>query len=83
MPPSPEARGDRTEPPGCALRANRRTPVLRGGRRSRPSERVVDADSDAQGNPARIWGISSAEYLRVADPWPLNPDGEILLGVKV
>ena len=39
--------------------------------------------SGAQGNPARIWGISSAEYLRVADPWPLNPDGEILLGVKI
>ncbi len=39
--------------------------------------------SGAQGNAARVWGISSAEYLRVADPWPLNPDGEILLGVKI
>ena len=39
--------------------------------------------SGAQGNAARVWGISPAEYLRVVDPWPLNPDGEILLGVKI
>ncbi|HJO39150.1 MAG: aldolase/citrate lyase family protein [Vicinamibacterales bacterium] len=39
--------------------------------------------SGAQGNAARIWGISSTEYLEVADPWPLNPDGEILLGLKI
>ena len=23
-----------------------------------------------------IWGLSSAEYAKVADPWPLNPEGE-------
>ena len=23
------------------------------------------------------------EYLRVAEPWPLNPDGELLLGLKI
>ena len=39
--------------------------------------------SGAQGNAARVWGVSPAEYLRVADSWPLNPDGEILLGVKI
>ena len=39
--------------------------------------------SGAAGNPARVWGVSPAEYLRLADPWPLNPDGEILLGVKI
>ncbi|HJO17161.1 MAG: aldolase/citrate lyase family protein [Vicinamibacterales bacterium] len=39
--------------------------------------------SGAAGHPARVWGISPAEYLRVADPWPLNPEGEILLGVKI
>jgi len=31
---------------------------------------------------AAIWGISVKEYEEKADPWPLNPDGEILLGVK-
>jgi 4-hydroxy-2-oxoheptanedioate aldolase len=30
-----------------------------------------------------IWGLSSAEYARVADPWPLNPEGELLLGLKI
>lgn len=31
---------------------------------------------------AAIWGISVKEYEDKADPWPLNPDGELLLGVK-
>ena len=35
-----------------------------------------------QTSAAPIWGVSSEEYLRLADPWPLNPDGELLLGVK-
>ena len=33
--------------------------------------------------PARIWGIDREDYLRVADPWPLNPKGEIILGIKI
>jgi 4-hydroxy-2-oxoheptanedioate aldolase len=32
---------------------------------------------------AQIWGISQEEYLDKADAWPLNPDGELLLGVKL
>src|SRR5208282_3158709 len=32
---------------------------------------------------AQIWGISQDEYLDKADPWPLNPNGELLLGVKL
>ena len=35
-----------------------------------------------QGLAAEMWGISAADYLRKADPWPLNPEGEILLGFK-
>ena len=31
---------------------------------------------------AQIWGISVEEYEDKADPWPLNPNGELLLGVK-
>ncbi|HJP27267.1 MAG TPA: aldolase/citrate lyase family protein, partial [Dehalococcoidia bacterium] len=30
-----------------------------------------------------IWGLEPAEYARVADPWPLNPDGELILGLKI
>ena len=32
---------------------------------------------------AEIWGIPPDEYIRRADPWPLNPNGELLLGVKI
>jgi len=37
------------------------------------------------GNPtaARIWGISADEYGERADVWPLNPNGELLLGLKL
>jgi 4-hydroxy-2-oxoheptanedioate aldolase len=32
---------------------------------------------------AQIWGVSADEYARRADVWPLNPDGELLLGLKL
>jgi 4-hydroxy-2-oxoheptanedioate aldolase len=32
---------------------------------------------------AKIWGVSDEEYLDKADAWPLNPNGELLLGVKL
>ena len=32
---------------------------------------------------AEMWGISVGEYFARADPWPLNPRGELLLGIKV
>ena len=37
------------------------------------------------GNPtaARIWGITADEYGEKADVWPLNPNGELLLGLKL
>jgi 4-hydroxy-2-oxoheptanedioate aldolase len=31
---------------------------------------------------AQIWGVSTAEYEARADAWPLNPNGELLLGLK-
>ena len=35
-------------------------------------------------NPAgAVWGIGRDDYLRKAEPWPLNPEGELLLGVKI
>ena len=36
-----------------------------------------------QAASARIWGVSPTEYVKLADPWPLNPDGELLLGFKI
>jgi len=32
---------------------------------------------------AWVWGIDEKEYLKRADVWPLNPEGEILLGLKI
>ena len=32
---------------------------------------------------APIWGISGEEYMNRCDPWPLNPAGELMLGVKL
>jgi 4-hydroxy-2-oxoheptanedioate aldolase len=39
----------------------------------------------AHGTPtaARIWGVTNDEYLERADAWPLNPKGELLLGLKL
>ena len=36
-----------------------------------------------QANAAQIWGVSPQEYIRRADVWPLNPEGEILIGLKI
>src|SRR5438132_6602033 len=32
---------------------------------------------------APVWGLSTEEYMERCDPWPLNPRGELLLGVKL
>jgi len=37
----------------------------------------------SQAYASRIWGVPANEYLRRADPWPMNPDGELLFGVKI
>lgn len=39
--------------------------------------------SGGQSAPAEIWGISDVEYVKRCDPWPLNPDGELMLGLKI
>jgi len=63
-----------------------------------PLERMKGASSDriaagrlgvgtrgrgSEATAAPIWGISVGEYLERCDPWPLNPKGELLLGVKI
>ncbi|HRW07252.1 MAG TPA: aldolase/citrate lyase family protein [Caldilineaceae bacterium] len=42
---------------------------LRGGAAQRPAN--------------DIWAVSTADYARLADPWPLSPKGELLLGLKI
>src|SRR5439155_21979243 len=36
-----------------------------------------------QEHAARVWGLAVDRYLATADPWPLNPRGELLLGLKI
>jgi 4-hydroxy-2-oxoheptanedioate aldolase len=37
----------------------------------------------SQGFASQIWGVSPIEYMRKADVWPLNKNGEIMLGLKI
>jgi 4-hydroxy-2-oxoheptanedioate aldolase len=36
-----------------------------------------------QGPPAEIWGLSQTDYVNKAEPWPLDPEGELMLGLKI
>ena len=65
--PSPEARMR------GAVRPPSLGPLLGIGTRGRGSEACA----------APIWGLLGEDYMRHCDPWPLNPDGELLLGVKL
>ena len=39
--------------------------------------------SGSQGYASQVWGMSQNEYFRRADLWPLNPEGEIIIGLKL
>ena len=62
------------------------------------ARRAVDGGTDASGRrwlgigtrgrgseatAAPIWGLSAEDYMERCEPWPLNPNGELLLGVKI
>ena len=49
------------------------TDKIGGGTRGRGSEPTA----------APVWGIDQQEYFERCEPWPLNPKGELLLGVKI
>ena len=48
-----------------------------------PAATVGRRGGGGQGEAAAIWGVSADAYLAAADPWPLNPAGELLLAVKI
>jgi 4-hydroxy-2-oxoheptanedioate aldolase len=58
---------------GGAVRGRAAAGTLGIGTRGRGSESCA----------APIWGLAQEDYLAAADPWPLNPAGELLLGVKL
>ncbi len=37
----------------------------------------------SEATAAPVWGLMPEEYIGRCDPWPLNPAGELLLGVKL
>jgi 4-hydroxy-2-oxoheptanedioate aldolase len=65
--PSPEARLT------GAVRPRAANGLLGIGTRGRGSESTA----------APVWGVPGDEYMDRCDPWPLNPRGELLLGVKI
>ncbi|HEX2516726.1 MAG TPA: aldolase/citrate lyase family protein [Chloroflexota bacterium] len=73
--PSPleRLRGARIEPDRQPPAGPDGRPLLGLGKRGKGSE------SEA----AAVWGVSGDEYVQRCDPWPLNPRGELLLGVKL
>ena len=36
-----------------------------------------------EASAAAVWGMSAVDYIERAEPWPLNPEGELLLGLKI
>ena len=51
--------------------------------RSAPYFEPAGQRGDAPAAAARYWGLSQQEYYTRADVWPLNPQGELLLGLKL
>jgi 4-hydroxy-2-oxoheptanedioate aldolase len=59
---------------------------MRGTTTGRPAGGLLGTGTRGRGSEnsaAPIWGISEEAYFRCCDPWPLNPEGELLLGVKI
>lgn len=65
--PSPESRLE------GAVRPRAAKSKLGIGTRGRGSETTA----------APVWGVPQDVYMNLCDPWPLNPRGELLLGVKL
>jgi 2-keto-3-deoxy-L-rhamnonate aldolase RhmA len=65
--PTPEARL------AGAIRPRAKDGLLGIGTRGRGSENTA----------APVWGLSGDAYMDRCEPWPLNPHGELLLGVKL
>src|SRR5438046_168014 len=53
--------------------------------RLRVGEGLAEGKRGVHGVPtaAKIWGLSSKDYIEKADVWPLNPNGELILGLKI
>lgn len=57
----------------------------RSGHSQGVGRRLSEGRRGAHGSPpaAEIWGLTQDEYNQRADVWPLNPNGELILGLKL
>jgi 2-keto-3-deoxy-L-rhamnonate aldolase RhmA len=56
------------------------------GRRDAAGRKLLGVGTRGRGSEATaapVWGLSIEDYMDRCDPWPLNPNGELLLGVKL
>lgn len=37
----------------------------------------------SEAEAAAVWGVEELRYVDLCDPWPLHPEGELMLGVKL
>ena len=60
---------------------------MEGARRGADSGRnllgIGTRGRGSESTAAPVWGLSTEDYMDRCDPWPLNPRGELLLGVKL
>jgi 2-keto-3-deoxy-L-rhamnonate aldolase RhmA len=59
---------------------------MEGAKRAADSGKLLGIGTRGRGSEstaAPIWGLSTEDYMERCDPWPLNPKGELLLGVKL
>jgi 4-hydroxy-2-oxoheptanedioate aldolase len=54
-----------------------------GGARAPDRLGIGTRGRGSEATAAAIWGVAPADYMARCDPWPLNPQGELLLGVKL
>jgi 4-hydroxy-2-oxoheptanedioate aldolase len=71
--PSPLERMQGRTNAGTRVTRDGERPVLGTGTRGRGSEATA----------ASVWGLAPRDYMECCDPWPQNPRGELLLGVKI
>ncbi|MBM3725984.1 MAG: aldolase [Acidobacteria bacterium] len=61
--------------------------AVRGARYPQtPSSRHPKPDGFRGASPdiaVRYWGVTMPEYFRMADTWPLNPEGEVILTIQI
>ena len=65
------------------MRGAKAGPAARQQADGRPWLGVGTRGRGSEPTAAPIWGMTTEEYLTRCDPWPLNPQGELLLGVKL